>query len=159
MCDLCPSREPAVPVQLRHNVGMLFMRRTYETNGRLCAACLGRLFRKHQLSNLVFGWWGTISFFMTFVYLIENTRAYLAARKDIKRLCERQDSARFVREGSASERLAPFRHNVRLRLRRDEGPNAIATDLAATHHVPLADAEAFVLEIENEVAAPASAVV
>lgn len=53
-------------------------------------------------------------------------------------------------QGEPSERLSPFRHNVRLRLRRDEAARAIAADLAALHQVPLADAEAFVQSIENE---------
>jgi hypothetical protein len=55
-----------------------------------------------------------------------------------------------VPQGAPSERLSPFRHNVRLRLRRDEAASAIAADLAALHQVSLADAEAFVQSIENE---------
>jgi hypothetical protein len=150
MCDLCSSGEPSVHVQLRHNVGMLFMRREYETQGRLCSSCLGQAFRKHQLSNLFLGWWGTISFIMTFVFLIDNVRAYIGARRDLARLAERKEASRVVPEGSPGERLAPFQHNVRLRLRRDEPASTIAVDLAALHQVPLADAEAFVQSIENE---------
>ena len=160
MCDLCGSGEPSVEVQLRHNVGMLIMRRVYETQGRLCAACLGRAFRKHQLSNLFLGWWGTISLFVTFVYLIENTRVYLTARRELTRLSERREATRYVPQGAPSERLGPFRHNVRLQLRRGEEASLIAAELAARHQVPLADAEAFVQSIENEApAAPGAAAV
>lgn len=134
---------------------MLFMRRVYETEGRLCSQCLGEAFRKHQLSNLFLGWWGTISFFMTFVFLIENTRVYFAARKDLRGMLERREAARFVPQGTPAERLSPFRHNVRLRLRRDEAPADIAADLASTHQVELADAEAFVRSVEGEVVAAA----
>lgn len=155
MCDVCNSAEPSVSIHLRHNVGMLFMRREYATEGQLCARCLGKAFRRHQLSNLLLGWWGTISFFMTFVFLIDNTRVYLGARKDLRRMLGRREAARFIPEGTPSERLAPFRHNVRLRLRRDEVPSDIAADLASTHHVELADAEAFVRDIEGE-AVPAA---
>jgi hypothetical protein len=135
---------------------MLVMRREHETQGRLCAKCLGEAFRKHQLSNLFLGWWGTISFFMTIVFLIDNTRNYFTARKDLTRMSERREAARFVPQGPASARLAPFRHNVRLRLRREEAASAIAEDLAQLHQVPLADAEEFVQAIEREAEPTAS---
>jgi hypothetical protein len=158
MCDICSSGEPSVHVQLRHNVGMLFMRQEYETQGRLCTACLGRAFRKHQLCNLLLGWWGMISFVMTLVFLVDNVRVYLGARRDLTRLREHREASRFVPQGTPSERLTPFRHNVRLRLRRDEPASAIAADLAAVHQVPLADAEAFVQSIEGDsLAAPEAA--
>lgn len=159
MCDVCNSGEPSVHVHLRHNVGMLFMRREYETQGRLCASCLKDVFRRHQLNNLVLGWWGMISFVLTWVYLIDNTRNYLTARKELAQLTERREKSRFVPEGTPSERLAPFRHNVRLRLRREEPAERIARDLMSTHDVPLEDAEAFVREVESESdVAPAPAV-
>jgi hypothetical protein len=129
---------------------MLFMRREHETQGRLCAKCLAEAFRRHQLSNLVLGWWGTISFFLTWVFLIENTRGYFAARKQLSTLAERRAAMRFVPRGNPLERLSPFRHNVKLRLRREEPVGAIAADLASTHEVSLADAEAFVLGIQSE---------
>jgi hypothetical protein len=150
MCDICSSGEPSVHVHLRHNVGMLFMRREYATEGRLCSSCLGQAFRKHQLSNLFLGWWGTISFVMTFIFLIDNIRVYFRARRDLARLVERKEASRVVPQGSPSERLAPFQHNVRLRLRRDEDASTIAADLAALHQVPLSDAEAFVQSIASE---------
>ncbi|MDF3070071.1 MAG: hypothetical protein K0R38_5672 [Polyangiaceae bacterium] len=158
MCDVCNSAEPSVHVHLRHNVGMLFMRREYETQGRLCASCLKDVFRRHQVNNLLLGWWGVISFVLTWFYLIDNTRDYLAARKELAQLGQRRDSSRFVPEGTPSERLARFRHNVRLRLRREEAVERIVADLMSTHDVPRADAEAFVRDIENEselAAAPA----
>jgi hypothetical protein len=134
-------------VRLRHNVGLLVMRREHETSGRLCRPCLGKAFRRHQLSNLVLGWWGVLSFVLTWVYLVDNCRVYFGAKKELARMAQRPGTARFVAEGSASERLLPFRHNVRLRLRRDEDAVRIAADLAQTHQVPLADAEAFVQEL------------
>ena len=154
MCDVCSSAEPSASVHLRHNVGMLFMRREYETQGRLCAPCLAAAFRRHQLSNVVFGWWGTISFFLTWVFLFQNTRGYFTAKKELQQLAARRQASRFVPEGSPVERLSPFRHNVRLRLRREESVGHIAADLASTHEVPLADAESFVLGIQSEVVPP-----
>jgi hypothetical protein len=91
-----------------------------------------------------------ISFVMTFIFLIENTRQYFVARGELKQRVERKEAATVVPQGTPAERLAPFRHNVRLRLRRDEAPAAIAADLASTHQVPLDDAAAFVSSIESE---------
>jgi hypothetical protein len=131
---------------------MLIMRQMHQTEGRLCQDCLGRAYRKHQLCNLFLGWWGMISFVLTFVFLIENTRQYFVARSELKRMVDRKEGSRFVPQGSPGEILAPFRHNVRLRLRREETPAAIAADLAATHQVPLDDATAFVSSIATEAA-------
>jgi hypothetical protein len=150
MCDLCQQGNPSVHVQLRHNVGLLFMRQVYETEGRLCSACLSRAFRKHQLCNVFLGWWGMISFVMTWVFLFENTRVYFTARRELNGMLERREATRFVPEGSPEDRLAPFRHNVRLRLRRGEDPGVVAVDLAETHQVPVGTAEAFVSGVERE---------
>lgn len=150
MCDLCHSGNPSTHVTLRHNIGLLILRQVYETDGRLCRDCLGRAYRKHQLYNLFLGWWGMISFVMTFIFLIENTRQYFVARGELKQRVERKEATTFVPQGPPIERLAPFRHNVRLRLRREETPAAIAADLASTHQVPLDDATAFVSSIQSE---------
>jgi hypothetical protein len=153
MCDICNSRNPSVQVQLRHNVGMLLMRRVYETEGRLCDECLGRAFRKHQLSNLFLGWWGMISFCMTCIFLVENTLTFFRARGELREWTARKETTRVEPQGTPGERLAPFRHNVRLRLKREDAAR-IAADLADTHEVPLPDAEAFVQSVEQEFAAP-----
>ena len=149
MCDICSSRNPSVQVQLRHNVGMLFMRRVFETEGRLCRECLSRTFWKHQLSNFFLGWWGMISFVMTWVFLIDNTFTFLRARGELRDGEARRDSLRVIPQGDPRERLAPFRHNVRLRLKREDAAR-IAADLAETHEVPLMDAQAFVHSVEQE---------
>ncbi|MEO8360955.1 MAG: hypothetical protein ABI672_13065 [Vicinamibacteria bacterium] len=120
------------------------MRQTHATDGRLCATCLGRAYRKHQLSNLVFGWWGMISFFMTWAYLVNNTVTYFQARGELQGMASRSEKRRVAPQGSPSERLEPFRYTVRLRLRNAEDLAAIASDLADTHQVPLSDARAFV---------------
>jgi hypothetical protein len=132
---------------------MLIMRREYETQARLCSICLSEAFRRHQISNLFLGWWGTISFFMTFYFLFANTRAFFEARKELGRMVERREFRPVVPQGSPEERLAPFRHNVRLRLRRNESARSIAEDLAELHQVPLRDAETFVQSVERESAA------
>jgi hypothetical protein len=134
---------------------MLFMRRVYETEGRLCGDCLGRAFRKHQLSNLFLGWWGMISFCMTCIFLVENTFNFFRARGELREWTQRKVATHVEPQGTPSERLAPFRHNVRLRLKREDAER-IAADLAETHEVPLSDAQAFVHSVERESAAPAA---
>jgi hypothetical protein len=56
---------PTVAVTFNHNVGMLIMRRTYATSGTMCRPCVNRAMWYHTWRNLLFGWWGTISFFAT----------------------------------------------------------------------------------------------
>jgi hypothetical protein len=79
--------------------------------------------------------------------LVDNTTVFMNARKDLERMTARRASMRQVPAGSPRERLLPFQHNVRLRLTRDESPDAIAADLARIHSVPEPDALAFVQEI------------
>ncbi len=153
MCDQCKSREPSVYVELHHNVGLLLMRKVESTEAQLCLACLQRAFNKHQLTNLVFGWWGVISFFATIYYLVDNTLVFLNARSELRSRAPRAASHPTQPQGSPRDRLAPFRHNVRLRLRAGEPPTQIAEDLARVHDVPLADAEALVAEVNAETSA------
>jgi hypothetical protein len=149
MCDLCQSADPAVHVTMQHNIGMLIMRQVHTTDARVCRACLGRSFRKHRLFNFFLGWWGTISFFMTAWYLLNNTLTFFSAGKEIRELGIRRAAMQPERNEPPRERLKPFRHNVVLRLRNLETPEAIASDLSRTHAVPVSDALAFVHEVRG----------
>jgi hypothetical protein len=149
MCDLCQSADPAVPVTMHHNIGMLIMRQVHSTDGRLCRACLGRSFRKHQLFNFFLGWWGTISFFATAGYLLDNTLTFFRASKELGELAARRAITQPERNEPPRERLEPFQHNVLLRLRNLETPEAIAADLARMHAVPVSDALAFVHDVRG----------
>lgn len=147
-CDLCFQSGPTAYVELHHNVGMLFLRREYMTQGELCRECLGRAFWHHTLHNLTLGWWGTISFFMTWYFLVSNLFAYVQARGELGTAAPRRDAPKADASGEEAWRLLePFEHNVRMRLRDGEAPEEVARDLARFHGVALADAQHFVEQL------------
>ncbi|MCE9671818.1 hypothetical protein LY474_28830 [Myxococcus stipitatus] len=147
-CDHCSHSGPTAFVELHHNVGMLFARRSYTTAADLCRRCLGRAFWHHTLRNLTLGWWGTISFFVTWYYLLSNLVTYVQARVEMGRSLQRQAPAVAVAKGEAALRiLAPFEHNVRMQLRLGDDPADIARDMARLHGVEATDAHAFVERI------------
>jgi hypothetical protein len=131
---------------------MLFLRRAYTTQGELCRRCLGRTFWHHTLRNLTLGWWGTISFFMTWYFLASNLVTYVQARIELGKMAPRRAAPKAVASGEEAQRiLEPFEHNVRMRLRDGEAPEAIAKDLARFHEVELASAQRFV-ELQQQAA-------
>lgn len=144
-CDTCSSSGPTAFAEFRHNVGMLLMRREYATAGELCRRCLARAFWHHTLRNLTLGWWGALSFVMTWVFLVSNVAAYLRALHALGTRRAAVVSLPEVASGEAALRLlSRFEHNVRLRLREGEDARAIASDLTRVHGVTQASAEHFV---------------
>lgn len=148
-CDLCNQYEPTVYVELQHNVGMLLMRQVHMTRGELCRGCLNKRFWHHTLCNLTLGWWGTISFFMTWYFLVSNVLTYVKARGELGP-ARAAPPVRSLATGEDARRiLERFEHNVRLRLRTGELPEEVARDLARIHEVELADAQRFVGEVRK----------
>ena len=144
-CDTCSRSVPTAPAAFRYNVGMLLMRREYATSGDFCRACLGRAFWHHTLRNVTLGWWGALSFVMTWVFLVSNVSAYVEARRALGRGRAPVVSLPEVASGEAAlRRLSRFEHNVLLRVREGEDVQAIARDLARVHRVTEASAELFV---------------
>lgn len=135
-------------MELHHNVGMLVMRREYATEGQLCRSCLDRAFWHHTLRNVTLGWWGMISFFMTWYFLAANLIAYVRARSELREMRPREAPRVEVAEGDEAQRiLVPFEHNVRMLLRTGDAPEAIARDLARTHRVAPTAAQRFVEQV------------
>jgi hypothetical protein len=83
-CQVC-GRTPTAVFSFKASVGMVFMRRTFEFDGRLCRACAKGQFRHLQGRNLAWGWFGLISFAATIAYAIGNLRDY---RRNMKGLGE-----------------------------------------------------------------------
>jgi hypothetical protein len=135
-------------VELHHNVGMVLMRRQYTTSGQLCRRCLRSAFWHHTLRNLTLGWWGTISFFMTWFFLASNLIAYVRARSELGKARPREAPSSAVATGDEAQRiLGPFEHNVRMLLRTGDLPADIARDLSRTHGVEATAAQRFVEQI------------
>jgi hypothetical protein len=153
---------------LQHNVGKLLWREVHDTRNYLCGPCLGSALRHHQLHNLVFGWWGVISVFVTVYFLVVNVIAWADARRRLALAAAELDRKARVdvwrggaagpgsggppfADGSieafpvaASRELAPFLHNVRMRLGAGESAAEIGRDLARTHGVGEPEALRFV---------------
>lgn len=158
-CDLCSRSEPSTYVELHHNIGMLILRQVRSTEGELCRQCLHRTFWGHTLRNVTLGWWGTISFFMTWYYLASNLVTYLSALHELRGQRPRHAQRPQVVAGEEARRLLePFEHNVRLRLRDGEDPEALGKDLARIHEVELAAALHFVERVRESEAGPRGAV-
>ncbi len=64
-------------IKLYQNIGMLIQRQYASIEGKLCKKCIDDYFWKYTLITLILGWWGTISFFITPFYLINNVFRYL----------------------------------------------------------------------------------
>ncbi|MCP3105024.1 hypothetical protein LZ198_39775 [Myxococcus sp. K15C18031901] len=147
-CDHCSRSEATAYVELNHNVGMVFARRSYTTAAELCRGCLGKAFWHHTLRNLTLGWWGTISFFVTWYYLLSNLVTYVQARAEMGRSPRQATPVVAAARGDAALRiLQPFEHNVRMQLRMGDDPADIARDMARLHGVEAAAAHAFVEQI------------
>jgi hypothetical protein len=124
---------------------MLYARREYATAGDFCRPCLTSAFWHHTLRNVTLGWWGTISFVMTWVFLFGNIATYARARQALAGLRASVASEPLPASGEeAQQLLARFEHNVRLRLREGENVRDVAGDLARVHDVTLNSAEHFV---------------
>lgn len=87
-CQACGSMRPTAHVSFHRNMGMLFIRRTYKIEGNLCKSCIGKRFAEFTIKNLVFGWWGTISLFVTPIYAIQNVASYVSAMRALRGMPE-----------------------------------------------------------------------
>jgi len=80
-CQICGSLAPTKQVEFNQNIGYLIARSYSSIKGRLCKQCINKEFRNRTLITFFFGWWGTISFFVTPVYLIGNIFSFLPTLK------------------------------------------------------------------------------
>lgn len=76
VCQGCGAHADTRQVEFRQNIGMLFMRKYRKVQGNLCRACINRYFFELTGVPLVLGWWGTISFFVTWWALATNLINY-----------------------------------------------------------------------------------
>lgn len=76
-CQECGSVAKTKEIKLYKNIGMLIMRRQWIIEGRFCKKCINKYFWNYTLTTLLLGWWGTISFLVTPLYLVNNIARYL----------------------------------------------------------------------------------
>ena len=79
ICMACGDIAPTREVDFEYNVGMIFMRRVHQVKGRLCRKCIEYHFWEATGISLLLGWWGYISFFVNWFYLIKNLITYLGS--------------------------------------------------------------------------------
>ena len=79
ICMACGDIAPTREVNFEYNVGMIFMRRIHQIKGRLCRKCIEDRFWEATGISLLLGWWGYISFFVNWFYLIKNLITYLGS--------------------------------------------------------------------------------
>lgn len=151
-CEFCVRAGPAVEASFSRNIGMLVMRRSETVQGRHCGRCLvGNFFRMQGL-NMLLGWWGTISFFVTLFFSLSNVFHLAVGGAELAfgaASAKATDTARerAMERVDASAELGRFRHTIRMRLRRGEDASVIAKDMAEAASVPLRKAEAYVAEV------------
>ena len=76
-CRVCGTYAPVKYVEFYQNIGMLVMRKHKSIKGKLCKKCINKYFWDFTLTDLLLGWWGFISFFVTIFYLLNNIGRYL----------------------------------------------------------------------------------
>ena len=71
-CEFCGAHAPVADIHYRQNTGLLVMRQTKEWAGQACRKCGLEWFWKSTLHTFFLGWWGTISLFITPIFIIGN---------------------------------------------------------------------------------------
>lgn len=79
-CDACGAYAPVQHATYHQNTGMLVMRRHKQAGGAFCRSCHFRIFWRLTLHTAVLGWWGTISFVLTPLFLINNVALFTASQ-------------------------------------------------------------------------------
>jgi ribosomal protein S14 len=75
-CQMCGQYATTRLVSIRQNIGAAYMRFTKIIEGELCRKCIRKYSLQYTAVNLVAGWWGIISFFVTPVYIVNNIYEY-----------------------------------------------------------------------------------
>jgi hypothetical protein len=71
-CDACGTHAPLANVTFRQNTGMLVMRQSRTYEGDMCKSCARSYFWKATVHTMFLGWWGTISFILTPIFIATN---------------------------------------------------------------------------------------
>lgn len=78
-CEQCGLHGETKGVTLLYNIGAIILRWQGRTGGQLCKSCISRTYWKYTGINMTLGWWGLISFFATFGFMISNTVQYIGS--------------------------------------------------------------------------------
>lgn len=81
-CEACGVQPARRFVCFYQNIGLLLFRLQSSVRGDFCSACIHKHFWTVNLVNLVCGWWGILSFFITPIFILGNLLYYLGLLGD-----------------------------------------------------------------------------
>jgi hypothetical protein len=84
-CQICGANKTTVLAEFSGNIGALIVRFERSIRANMCRACVHKQFWKYTAMNLLLGWWGIISFFLTPMHLFVNTVVYLKCLRSLRR--------------------------------------------------------------------------
>ena len=126
-CQSCGATAETRWATFYQNVGLLIMRFSTTYEGNFCKSCVHQTFWKTFFINLLFGWWGIISFIVNCFFMINNTVQYIGCLG----MAARDPTPRPVSLSEAdADRIAPFFDEIFDRLQRGEQLDGISQDVA-----------------------------
>ena len=82
-CQIC-GQTPAAPIDLRRQVGMVVLMKTYTSEMTLCSTCADEAYRQFQKSTVIKGWTGIRSALMNPIVIGTNAVNRSKHRKNLK---------------------------------------------------------------------------
>jgi hypothetical protein len=135
-CDFCGERAPLASVHFRQNTGMLVIRHSREWAGEACRDCGKQWFWKSTVHTFFLGWWGTISFVVTPIFIVLNIVSLVRAL--------RLPTAEAMRREALDAQQEYARNLLRTKDR-----ETVVDVLTRSSGAPRADVESFVFVLEQ----------
>jgi len=127
-CQNCGVEAPTKRVVFLQNIGKLIVRSHKKMDAELCKTCINKYFLEYTAITAVLGWWGTISFFATIIYLVNNIVRYLGTLALPKPAA---GAGRPMLTDAAVLKIRPFVNEIVRRTNNSEPLAQVARDTAA----------------------------
>jgi hypothetical protein len=127
-CQNCGIEAPTRHVIFYQNIGAFFRRYYKKIEGDLCKRCVNKYFLSFTGTTLVLGWWGTISFFASIIYLGNNIVRYIGTLSLPKPAA---DACAPVLTDSATAKIGPLVNELVRRINNAEPLERTARDIAS----------------------------
>jgi hypothetical protein len=128
ICQSCGIEAPTKYIEFYQNIGALVMRFSKSIQGELCKSCIHRYFWSFTGTNLVLGWWGTLSFAVTPVFILNNVFRYVTC---LPMPAVPPDATQPELTEEAIEKLQPFTNDLIDRLYQGGNFKDVVQDVAA----------------------------
>lgn len=150
VCELCSVAGPTRRVHFAAGLGLLLFRWEWRVQGDLCRTCVDATFRDYTRWTALLGWWGLSSFFLNWVYLLNN----LLQRLRTRGLREPpRDARRVVLTGGSEQRLSRYQREVRSSLKLQEQLEVIVARIAPRAEVAPTEALVYVRSVRDRLRA------